>query len=80
MDDFRATQASRNAWDFLSEDTIVSGFQKANMISTPPVDHVEQSVEIPDSFYFDIVVFYLINMLIMLTLTIHNCIQLSFLL
>ncbi len=57
MDDFRATQASRkqllewisNAWDFLSEDTIVSGFQKANMISTPPVDHVEQSVEIPDS-------------------------------
>ncbi len=49
MDDFRATQASRNAWDFLSEDTIVSGFQKAYMISTPPVDHVEQSVEIPDS-------------------------------
>ena len=57
MDDFKATQCSRNellnwiaeAWDFLSKDTIVSGFQKANMIAASPSDHVEQSVEIADS-------------------------------
>jgi len=57
MDDFKGTEPSRDqllnwiteAWEFLSEDTIVSGFQRANMISAAPSDHVEQSVEIPDS-------------------------------
>ncbi len=56
--DFRATGPTRDqllnwiaeAWDYLSEETIVSGFRKANVISeTPSVNHVEQSVEIPAS-------------------------------
>ena len=34
------------AWDFLSHDTIVSGFEKANMISARiPANYVEQSAE-----------------------------------
>jgi hypothetical protein len=58
LGDFRATAPTRDqllnwiaeAWDYLSEETIVSGFRKANVISeTPSVNHVEQSVEIPAS-------------------------------
>jgi hypothetical protein len=58
LGDFRATAPSRDqllswiagAWDYLSEETIVSGFRKANVISaTPSADHVEQSIEIPAS-------------------------------
>ena len=58
LGDFRATAQTRDqllnwiaeAWDYLSEETIVSGFRKANVISeTPSVNHVEQSVEIPAS-------------------------------
>jgi len=55
LGDFGATAPTRDqllnwiseAWDYLSEETIVSGFRKANVISeTPSADHVEQSVEI----------------------------------
>jgi len=36
--------------NYLSQETIVSGFKKANMIEAlPSADHVEQSVDIPDS-------------------------------
>ena len=56
--DFRMTAPTRDqllnwiaeAWDYISEETIVSGFRKANVISaTASADHVEQSVEIPAS-------------------------------
>jgi len=58
MYEFRATAPDRGqllrwineAWDYLSPETIVSGFKKANMIEAlPSTDHVEQSVDIPDS-------------------------------
>ena len=51
MYQFRATAPGREqllnwiteAWDFLSHDTTVSGFEKANMISARiPADYVEQ--------------------------------------
>jgi hypothetical protein len=58
MYDFRATAPDRGmllrwineAWEYLSHETIVSGFKKANMIEAlPSADHVEQSVDIPNS-------------------------------
>ncbi len=56
--DFRATTRTRDqlinwiaeVWEYLSEETIISGFRKANVISaTQLADHVEQSVEIQAS-------------------------------
>ena len=72
MYQFRATAPGREkllnwiteSWDFLSHDTIVSGFEKANMISARiPANYVEQSAESLTFHFFKDFVWFIIKVI-----------------